>query len=138
MNIKNKSKQGFMSIKLDMNKADDHSHCDYLEHTLVVMGFPPHFTYLIMQCVGSTSFSIFVNRVFKGPIIPSMRLRQGDPLSPYFFVLCTEGLVSLLRQADLEGNLRGIWVCRGALPINHLLFVNDSLIFYKVERNSST
>lgn len=43
-----------------------------------------------------------------GPIIPTRGVRQGDTLSPYLFLLCTEGLVSLLHQAECSRLIRGI------------------------------
>lgn len=93
-----------MSIKLDMSKAYDYVEWDYLEHTLGVMGFPTQFISLIMWCVNTASFSILINGVPKGPIVPSRDLRQGDPLSPYLFLIFIEGLVSLLKSADVAGS----------------------------------
>lgn len=126
-----------MSIKVNISKAyDQEVKQDYLEHTLLVMGFPPHFTHLIMQCVGSASFSVLVNRAPKGPIIPSRGLRQGDSLSSYLFLLCIEGLVSLLKQAKFEGGMKRIRVCKDTPLINYLLFTNNSLVFCTTERSS--
>ncbi|MCI60801.1 ribonuclease H protein, partial [Trifolium medium] len=44
-------------------------------------------------------------------------LRQGDPLSPYLFILCAQGLTSLIDKAEGKGDLHGVRVCRGALTI---------------------
>lgn len=120
-----------MSLKLDMSKAYDRVEWDYLEKTFVIMGFTSRMIFLIMQCVQSTSFSILVNGVPKCPITPSRGLRQGDPLSPYIFLLCTEGLISLLKNSTLDMSLEGVRVCRGAPMINYLLFADDNLIFCK-------
>lgn len=118
-----------MSLKLDMSKAYDRLEWDYLECTLTALGFPNRFTKLVMQCVKTATFSILVNGSPKGPIIPSRRLCKGESLSPYLFLLCMEGLVSLLKEAAHNGCLAGIRVCRGAPSANHLLFTNNSLIF---------
>lgn len=90
-----------------------------------------------MLYVQSTSFSVLINGVRKGPITPSRGLRQGNPLSPYLFLLCTEGLIVLLKAASLRKEVFGIRICRGAPNINHLLFADDSVIFYeaKVDEN---
>ncbi|KAL0425617.1 UNVERIFIED_CONTAM: putative mitochondrial protein [Sesamum radiatum] len=64
-------------------------------------------------------------------------LEQGDPLSPYLFLLCTEAFSSLLQQAEEEGRLRGIAVCRGAPSVSHLLFADDMLIFCQASLESS-
>ncbi|XP_040987731.1 MDIS1-interacting receptor like kinase 2-like [Juglans microcarpa x Juglans regia] len=62
-------------------------------------------------------------------IIPSRGLRQGDPISPYLFLLYTEGLIGLLKHVATSNAISGIRVSRGAPKLNHLLFADDSLIF---------
>lgn len=93
-----------------------------------------------MYCVSFAFFYLFilVNGEPKGPIYPNRGLRQGDHLSPCLFLLCTEGLVCLLKRAALDKSLEGIRVCMGAPQVNHLLFVDDNLIFCKAKRCSST
>ena len=60
---------------------------------------------------------------------PSRGLRQRDPLSPYLFLLCAEGLHSLIQQAANNGELRGVSLCREGPKITHLFFADDSLLF---------
>ena len=83
----------------------------------------------VMTCVSSPSFSVLINGKPYGLIHPSRGICQGDPLSPYLFLLCAEGFTSLLQKAELEGNIHGISICRRALSISHLLFADDSLLF---------
>ncbi|KAK4393443.1 putative mitochondrial protein [Sesamum angolense] len=64
-----------------------------------------------------------------GSIIPQRELRQGDPLSPYLFLLCTESLCSLFRAANDRGTIPGVAVCRGAPCISHLLLADDTMVF---------
>lgn len=61
--------------------------------------------------------------------MPSRGLRQGDPLSPYLFLLCAEGFTALLAKSEKEGRLNGVGICRSAPQVSHLLFVDDSLLF---------
>lgn len=126
-----------MLLKLGMSKAYDREEWDYLEYTLHALGFPDSLIKLVMICIKTASFSFLINATPKGLIIPSRGIRQDDPLSPYLFFLCMEGLVSLLEEIALENSLQGIRVCRGAPSMNHPLFADDSLIFCKADSLSS-
>ena len=82
-----------------------------------------------METVCIASYSILINEEPKGFITPSRGIKQGDPLSPYLFLLCAEGLSSLIRNAADTNKLKGIHSCRGGVRISHLLFADDSLLF---------
>lgn len=88
---------------------------------------------LIMLRVQTISFSILINGLPTAPIIYSSRLRQGDPLSPYLFILCTEGLIGQLKAAENNGSIMGVKICREAPRFNHLLLSNNSILFYKAD-----
>lgn len=63
---------------------------------------------LVLRCISSITYSINVNGVRGSPFKPTKGLRQRDPLSPYLFLICSEGLSILLRLA-IEGNyMRGL------------------------------
>jgi hypothetical protein len=70
--------------------------------------------------------------------VPSRGLRQGDPLSPYLFLLCAEGLSSLLLFEEEVGGIDGIRVCRNAPSVSHLLFADDSLILMREDMTNAT
>ena len=95
------------------------------------MGFNHRWISLLMVCVTTTSYSILVNGEPKGMIIPTHGIRQGDPLSPFLFLLCTEGLHGLISQAAHIGDIHGFQLCRRSPKLTHLLFVDDSLLFFK-------
>ena len=59
----------------------------------------------------------------------SRDIRQGDPFSPYLFMICAEGFTALLAKAEFEGRLHEVAVCRRAPSVTNLLFADDSLIF---------
>jgi hypothetical protein len=69
---------------------------------MVQMGFCSKWVSWIMLCVETVDYSVLVNGAYVGPIVPGRGLRQGDPLSPYLFIICVEGLSSLIREANVE------------------------------------
>ncbi|KAL9861650.1 putative RNA-directed DNA polymerase [Arabidopsis thaliana] len=84
-----------------------------------------------MTCVKTVSYSFLLNGSPQGKVIPSRGLRQGDPLSPYLFILCTEVLSDLCTKAQVNGSLPGIRVARASPLVNHLLFADDTMFFCK-------
>lgn len=75
-----------------------------------------------MLCVNSIRYSFRVDEDVVGSITPGRGLRQGDPISPYIFILCAEGLSSLLRRANRMGRLHRGRVSKGFPTVSHLLF----------------
>ena len=93
------------------------------------MGFHERWINLTMVCVKTVTYSILVNGEPRGLIHPSKGIRQGDPLSPFLFLLCTEGLNGLIKQVKLNGGIHGFSLCRRGPKLTHLLFADDSLLF---------
>lgn len=112
-----------------MTKAYDRIEWLYLRSIMLAIGFPHPFVDLVMRCVYSVQYGIQVNGRI-GPLFsPSRGLRQGDPLSPYLFLLSVEGLAGLLAQFECTGVIHRIKVARGAPSITHLFFADDALLF---------
>ena len=82
-----------------------------------------------MECIKSVTYSVLVNGEAKGHIIPARGIRQGDPLSPYLFLLCSEGLNGLIQHAMDVREVEGVSLCRNGPKISHLFFADDSLLF---------
>jgi len=72
---------------------------------------------------------ILINGQPSKPISPERGLRQGDPLSPYLFILCADVLSGLLSKEAKLNKIHGIQVARKAPKISNLLFADDSLLF---------
>ncbi|KAG8370662.1 hypothetical protein BUALT_Bualt13G0006600 [Buddleja alternifolia] len=89
---------GSMIIKLDLEKAYDKVRWDFLAQTLRFFLIPESLIRLIMNCVESANLHFLWNGEPLDPIAPSCGLRQGDPLSPYLFVLCMERLAYLIEE----------------------------------------
>ena len=94
------------------------------------MGFHSKWIGWIMECVKSVSYSILVNGEPKGHIIPTRGIRQGAPLFPYLFLLCSKGLNGLIEHAVDCKHIEGVSLCRNGPKISHLLFADDSLFFF--------
>ena len=118
-----------MAIKLDMSKAYDRVEWPYLEAVMKKLGFNDRWIKLLMLCVTTVSYSILVNGEPKGLIHPSRGIRQGDPISPFLFLLCTEGFHGLISQAAAQGDIRGYSLSRNSPRLTHLFFADDSLLF---------
>lgn len=132
----NKSKQGFAFLKLDMSKAYDRVEWVYLKEVMLCMGFNTKWVNLIMECVTTPSYSFKVNNSVSEQITPSRGLRQGDPLSPFLFVVVSQGLSSIINAQTAMGNITGIKIARGSPVITHLFFADDSLIFFKANKDN--
>lgn len=124
-------KEGMCAIKLDMHKAYDRVEWSFLKEIMLKLGFQENWVNLIMQCVSSMEYRVRFNTKETESFKPTRGLRQEDPLSPYLFLLCTEGLTALLANAEENGNISGVKVCRDAPSISNLLFADDSLILIK-------
>ena len=108
-----------MAAKLDMSKAYDKVEWDYLKAILLKLGFHARWVMLIMECVSSATYSVLVNGEPIGCIKPSRGLRQGDPLSPYLFPICAEGLSGLIKKAEHDRLIHGVAISRGGPCISH-------------------
>ncbi|KAL8125341.1 hypothetical protein AgCh_012871 [Apium graveolens] len=100
MKRKKVGKDGYMALKLDMSRAYDRIEWEFLKAILRKMGFSAWWVNLVLRCVTTISYHIVHGDNIMGPIIPSRGLRQGDPLFPYLFIICAEGLSSLLRKYE--------------------------------------
>ena len=117
-----------MAIKTDMSKAYDRVEWNFLEVLMEKMGFDHIWIKWIMACVSSVTFSVLLNGNSHDFIKPERGIRQGDPLSPFLFILCAEALVSRLNNSEVLGQLHGIKLAASSPAVHHLLFADDSLL----------
>jgi hypothetical protein len=133
----NDKKGKFCAYKLDLAKAYDRVDWTYLEGMLLKLGFAKQWISWIMTCVRSVKYSIRLNGNLLQKFAPTRGLRQGDPLSPYLFLFVAEGLSRLLRQEINSGQLNELKICRQSPGISHLLFADDSILFFEANMDQA-
>ena len=125
----NSGNSGYMALKLDISKAYDRVEWSFLRAVMIKMGFNDRWVALVMECITSVTYSLLINGEPLGDIKPSRGIRQGDPLSPYLFLLCSKGLHRMIQRATERGEIQGVSICRNGPKLTHLFFANDSLLF---------
>ena len=79
-----------MAVKTDMSKAYDRLEWDFISLVLQQLGFHPRWIKMTMQCISTVTYSFLINGSPRGKVSLSRGIRQGDLLSPYIFILCSE------------------------------------------------
>lgn len=137
INWAKKSKREVVLMKLDFHKAYDTISWDFIDQVLELMCFGIKWRQWTKSCITTASISILINGSPTTPFKMERGLRQGDPLSPFLFLLAAEMFNVLMNQAVRLGIFEGIKVggggggCGGGGggSISHLSFTDDKLVF---------
>jgi len=124
-----KGNKMFMSIKIDMEKAYDRLNWNFIEQYLAECKFSPKLIEVIHHCISSPSYKIMWNGEKTNSFNPSRGIRQGDPLSPYLFVICMDKLSHIIADQVEAEYWKPMRAGRYGPQISHLLFVDDLLLF---------
>ena len=123
------SGKGYMTIKIDFEKAYDRLKWDFIRNTLEEMNFPIRMVEVIMECITSPTMRVLWNGEPSEVFQPSRGIRQGDPLSPYLFVLCMERFNQVIEEAIIQGHWKPIYASRGGPKLSNLFFADDIILF---------
>lgn len=89
-----------------------------------------------MKCVSTLSYSVQINESPYGNVTPERGIRQGDPLSPYPFIIRVEVLSHIMKKAEATKKIPRIMICNRGPSITHLLLPDNSLFFTLANQKS--
>eukprot|EP00253_Pinus_taeda_P025596 PITA_25596 len=121
-------KETGMLMQLDLSKAYDKVSWRYLEAILEAFGFCRQWISWVLALIKSSRFSILVNGAPSEPFSPSRGIRQGDPLSPFLFVILMEGLSRIISKKRDDGVIKGLQPIRTLPATTHQQFVDDTML----------
>ncbi|GKV23270.1 hypothetical protein SLEP1_g33018 [Rubroshorea leprosula] len=124
-----KGKKGALALKIDLHKAFDRVDWGFLKEVLIDFNLPEPLIQLIMFSVTSLQLSIIWNGEQLPSFQPQQGLRQGDPLSPYLFIMVMEKLSYMILSRRQQHQWKPFKISRGGLPFSHLFFADDLMLF---------
>eukprot|EP00253_Pinus_taeda_P006274 PITA_06274 len=127
-----KKKEPCMMLKLDLSKAYHRLRWKYVDAILQTFGFYSRWVKWVLSMVSTPNFSILLNGTPTAPFNASQGLRQGDPLSPFLFIIAAERLGRYIKKELRERNVKGLCLWGNGIPVTHQQFVDDIMIFCKV------
>eukprot|EP00253_Pinus_taeda_P008423 PITA_08423 len=122
------NKQAGMIIQLDLAKAYEKLSWSYIRAVLEAYGFDHNYIKWVMALATTASFSILLNGSPSRTFRPSRGLRQGDPLSPFLFILMMEGLGKAIKTAKADGRIHGLKLTPNGDALTHQQFVDDTML----------
>lgn len=125
-----------MALKIDLKKAFDRLEWSFIYHVLCWFKFPKDWVDVIMSCITSSNLSVLVNGERTESFSPSRGIRQGDPFSPYLFILCMEYLASLIETENSCENWTGVKTSKEGSIFSHLFYADDLLLLAKATKKN--
>ncbi|GJY33676.1 putative RNA-directed DNA polymerase, eukaryota, reverse transcriptase zinc-binding domain protein [Tanacetum coccineum] len=127
--MSNIEKHKLMIFKVDFEKAFDSVNWKFLQNIMRQMGFGEKWRKRIGACLSSASISVLINGSPSKEFKMERGLRQGDPLSPFLFLLVVEALQIAILEACSKGFFKGVSLAEGGVNISLLQYADDALFF---------
>ncbi|GKV17381.1 hypothetical protein SLEP1_g27896 [Rubroshorea leprosula] len=131
-----KRKQARFVIKLDFEKAYDKVCWAFLDYMMLRLGFGQKWRGSMSECLKTAEVSVLLNGSATRQFRMQRGLRQGDPLSPFLFLIVAEGLNGIIKSAISHGLFEGITVGQSGLKVTHLQFADDTIVFGKASEEN--
>ncbi|KAL8158478.1 hypothetical protein V2J09_000015 [Rumex salicifolius] len=122
-------RRGAMILKLDLEKAYEKLNWNFVEASMRAVGLPANWVDWIGTCIRTLHMQLLWNGKVTRQFTPTRGIRQGDPISPYIFILCIERLSHLIINSVKKGEWRPISLNRGGPRLSHMFFVDDIILF---------
>ncbi|GKV46217.1 hypothetical protein SLEP1_g53216 [Rubroshorea leprosula] len=132
---KRKKKKSFL-FKVDFEKAYDNVCWDFIDYMMRRMGFNTTWRTWIRECLTSSSVSVLINGSPTNQFPVSKGIRQGDPLSPFLFLIVAEGLNGLVSSAVEKQLNKGVAVGNEGVSVSHLQFADDTIFFREASEDN--
>ncbi|MCH80575.1 LINE-1 reverse transcriptase like [Trifolium medium] len=114
-------------FKVDFERAYDTISWNYLESMMLKMGFAEKWMKWMRACIFNSSMSVLINGSPTEEFTVGKGLRQGDPLSPFLFLLAAEGLSGMVNKAVDIGKFAGFKV-NDSIRFQILQFADDTIL----------
>jgi hypothetical protein len=126
-----KGKKGYSAIKVDLSKAYDKLSWEFVWRIriLIEMKLPEAVVNVIMHAITSVETNVKWHGAHADFFRPQRGIWQGDPISPYLFVLCMDKLSHLITHSVNEGQWKTLKAGKNGPIVSHLMFADDLLLF---------
>jgi hypothetical protein len=122
----NKLRRPVIVLKLDFQKAFDIVHWEAILATLAARGFPERWTWWVKHLLETSRAQILLNGQLGKKFKIEKGVHQGDPLSPYLYIVVADVLQQMIRRADREGLL--LHPIENGAPLHVLQYADDTLL----------
>ncbi|PNX83328.1 ribonuclease H, partial [Trifolium pratense] len=127
IDLAKRRKDSCLLFKVDFERAYDTISWSYLERMMVKMGFARKWMCWMRACIFNSTMSVLVNGSPTEDFNVGKGLRQGDPLSPFLFLIAAEGLAGMVNKAVDIGKFAGFKV-DNSICFKILQFADDTIL----------